>query len=340
MYNVAIVEDEELERRALSSILTRNRSEINIIGEARNGAQAVDLLDNHSIDLMLVDINIPKPNGLEIIQIVRDRQLHTKIIILTAYDYFEIMQTAIHLKTDEYLLKPVRTEALLQAVDDCLKELGSHRTNSEIAGQIWYLLEQNCYCDCLSQVRRHIEWIYAQKGVSPRQSILEFSTAMLELTDEKKLQLPDALLDQINNLQGHKLDGRSRNAIQDIFCQMIDILFEVSEDHFGRSPERMQNVLNFIERNLHKAITLEEAADCASISPSYFSRLFKKTMNETFIAYVKQRRILRAKELLISSDLPITNIALDLSFQDMNYFSKVFKKEVGLSPTEYRRQAS
>lgn len=337
MYKVAIVEDEELERRALKAILSRNIEGLSIVGEARNGTEATKLLDNHALDLMLVDINIPKPNGLEIIQMVRERQLNTKVIILTAYDHFEIMQKAIRLKADNYLLKPIRTPDLLKAVKECLADFGSHRTNCEIADKILIMMEHNAYRDCLALVRHHIEWIYARKEEAPRQAILDFSSEMLSLAKQRNMSIPTQLHQQFEALQKEKLDARSRNRILDLFAQMTDLLFAVSEDHFGSSSERMQNVLNFIERNLSHDISLEDAAECAHVSPTYFSRLFKKNMQETFVSYVKRRRMERAKELLAESDLPITNIALDLSFQDTNYFSKVFRKEVGMSPTEYRR---
>ena len=338
MYDVAIVEDEELERRALRTILSKKVEGINIVGEARNGAEAMQLINNHSLDLILVDINIPKPNGLEIIQSIRQKNMKTKVVILTAYDYFEIMQRAIHLKADSFLLKPVKTDELLGVVNSCLSDLGSSRTHDVIADQIWTLLEQRAYRDCLSLVRKHVEGIYASKGEAPRQAILEFSEELLALSERRKVDMPPDLLGQIANLRKERLDARSRNRIHSLFCQIVDALFQVTEEHYGRSPERMQNVLNYIERNIHKDITLEDAASCASVSPCYFSRLFKKTMGETFVAYVKTRRIDHAKGLLENSDLPIMNIALDLSFHDINYFAKVFKKEVGLTPSEFRRQ--
>ncbi|WP_321340176.1 response regulator [uncultured Cohaesibacter sp.] len=338
MYDVAIVEDEELERRALRTILSNKVDGINIVGEARNGVEAMDLINNNAIDLILVDINIPKPNGLEIIQSLRQKNMKTKVVILTAYDYFEIMQKAIHLKADSFLLKPVKTEELLRVVNECLGDLGASRTHNEIADQIWTLLEQRSYRECLSLVRKHLEGIYASKDKVPRQAILEFSDELFALSEKRKVAMPDDILEQIVNLRKERLDARSRNRIHGLFCQIVDALFQVTEEHFGRSPERMQNVLNYIERNLNKEITLEDAANCASVSPCYFSRLFKKSMGETFVAYVKHRRINHAKDLLEGSDLPIMNIALDLSFNDINYFAKVFKKEVGVTPSEFRRQ--
>nr|WP_321456951.1 response regulator [uncultured Cohaesibacter sp.] len=338
MYDVVIVEDEELERRALRTILSKKVDGINIVGEARNGTEAMNLINNNSIDLMLVDINIPKPNGLEIIQSLRQRNMNTKVVILTAYDYFEIMQKAIHLKADSFLLKPVKTDELLGVVNGCLSDLGSRRTHNAIADQIWDLMERREYRDCLTLVRKHLESIYARKDEAPRQAVLEFSDELLLLSEKRQVDLSTDLLVQIANLKKERLDARSRNRIHSLFCQIVDALFLVTEEHFGRSPERMQNVLNFIERNIGKDITLEDAASCASVSPCYFSRLFKKTIGETFVAYVKQRRMEHAKNMLESSDMPIMNIALDLSFHDINYFAKVFKKEVGLTPSEFRRQ--
>jgi YesN/AraC family two-component response regulator len=77
MFNMAIVEDEELERRALRSIIERNADDIRIVGEAKNGSEAVRLLESERIDVMLLDIKIPRPNGLELLQMVRERHLAT-----------------------------------------------------------------------------------------------------------------------------------------------------------------------------------------------------------------------------------------------------------------------
>ncbi|MBB4301455.1 YesN/AraC family two-component response regulator [Rhodobium orientis] len=359
MFDIAIIEDEELERRALRKILETNLDGVNIIGEARNGSEAVHLLDAYSIDLMLVDIKIPRPNGLEIIQMVRDRGLKTKVIILTAYDYFEIMQGAIHLKADNFLLKPVRTEDLLNAVGECLRSITPSVATSEaapvlakpvaatpapsgetaaIAAQIATLVDQSAYRQCLALVRRHMETIYARKDTAPRRAVLEYVRAMVQVVEDRGMDLPPALARQIDALASQRLDLDSHFQMQEMLCQMTDVLFEATETGGAHASDHIQDVLNYIERNMHKGVTLEDAADFAHISPCYLSRLFRKEMDMTFISYLKTQRIERAKELLRESDLPITNISLDLSFQDANYFCKAFKKEVGLSPSEYRRK--
>ncbi len=357
MFNMAIVEDEELERRALRSIIERNADDIRIVGEAKNGSEAVKLLESERIDVMLLDIRIPRPNGLELLQMVRERHLATKVLIVTAYDYFDIMQAAIQYKADGFLLKPVRTEALLDGVRDCLALPAPEKLQqslhvvptmdaaedeaddeADIAEEIRSLVERRAYRDCLRFVRMRLERIYAHKEVAPRHEVLDLVEILTDVLEEmgRKLSLPMAR--QVDELENQRLDVRSQYKVQELLCQIIDVLFDPGQEHGGAAGERIETVLHFIERNLSKGVTLEEAAEFAHVSPCYLSRLFRKKMNTTFISYLKGQRIERAKVLLKNSDLPISNVSLDLSYADANYFCKAFKKEVGVSPSEYRQQ--
>jgi YesN/AraC family two-component response regulator len=338
MYNILIVEDEELERQALRTILTDNLDSIRIVGEARTGAEAVQLIDSCDIDLMLVDINIPKMNGLEVIRYLRDKHADTKVIITTAYDYFEITRAAIHLKVDEYLLKPIRTQVLVSTIQTCIQQFGAARRSRELARRIGDLIEQDGYREGVALVRRHTEWIYTQRDHAPRELVQDFAAALLTQAAEKGLKVPDMLAQQAAGLETMSLDDRSRQQVQGLFQGLADLLFDVAGERLEYFPNAMQKALNYIERNLNKGVTLEEVADYANISACYLSRLFKKTLNINFVTYLTNRRIEIAKELLTGTELPVTNIALKLSYNGVNYFCKSFKKEVGMSPSGYRQQ--
>lgn len=342
MFNIVIVEDEELERRALRKILEDRLEGAEVIGEARNGNEAVALLETRQVDLMLLDIRIPRPNGIELMQMVRDRGLATRIIILTAYDHFDIMKEAIHLKADEFLLKPIRTEDLLKAVRGCLGAIPASArpaAGAPVADRVGALIEANDYRECLALLRHRVESIYAREGVVLRREVRELLGELAAMIRTRGLDLPKALQRRIAELDQRNLDLHSHYQVQELVFQIADVLFEVTEPGGAHAGDRIAEVLNYIERNLHKGVTLEDAAEFARISPCYLSRLFRKEMDTTFIAYVKAQRIERAKVLLRDSDLPVGNVSLDLSFNDANYFCKAFKKEVGLSPSEYRRQA-
>ncbi|WP_114395551.1 response regulator transcription factor [Oleisolibacter albus] len=344
MYGVVIVEDEELERQALRTILTEHVDGIRILGEARTGLEAVQLIDQHEIDIMLVDINIPLMSGLEVVRHLRRKRADTKVIITTAYDFFEMTHTAIQLKVDEYLLKPIRTPALVATIQSCILQLGTARHCRVLAERLAELLGQNAYQDSIALVRRHVEWIYAQQGTQqgedPRSLLLGFSSAVVGLVREKGLTIPDGLSRQIMGLQSLPADDQSAKVVLDVFLGLVDLLFDRDGERFGGSSTTVKKVLDYIERNMMRRVTLEDAAEYADISPSYLSRMFKKALNINFVTYLTGRRIEIAKEMLRETDRSITAIAAELSYNDVNYFCKSFKKEVGVSPAEYRRQSA
>ncbi|NLL01383.1 MAG: helix-turn-helix transcriptional regulator, partial [Clostridiales bacterium] len=92
----------------------------------------------------------------------------------------------------------------------------------------------------------------------------------------------------------------------------------------------------YIEENYHKDISLDDVSRILDISPYYFSKLFKEETGENFIEYLTNMRIEKAKHLLMHSGKNIKNICIETGYSDPNYFSRIFKKQVGVTPTEYR----
>lgn len=94
----------------------------------------------------------------------------------------------------------------------------------------------------------------------------------------------------------------------------------------------------FIEENYKKDISLEDVSRTVDISSYYFSKLFKEETGENFIEYLTSIRIENAKKLLQNKDISIKNVCVDTGYSDPNYFSRIFKKLVGVTPTEYRER--
>lgn len=96
--------------------------------------------------------------------------------------------------------------------------------------------------------------------------------------------------------------------------------------------------LNFIRENYRQKIYLDEMAYLCNISPSYFSKIFKRETGLNFSAYINQVRLEEAQKMLQTTEEPIVNISLDLGFDDCGYFIKVFKKQFGRTPASYRKK--
>lgn len=110
-----------------------------------------------------------------------------------------------------------------------------------------------------------------------------------------------------------------------------------------RESTRQQHVLlkqamDFINQNYSDpSISLDKVAKSVNISPNYLSAVFSQEVGQTLTEYITSRRIHEAKNMLRNTDLRLSEIAFAVGYKDPHYFSFVFKKVSGCTPSEYRR---
>lgn len=117
------------------------------------------------------------------------------------------------------------------------------------------------------------------------------------------------------------------------FIELIHLLHDVKYQKRGSS---IQEIEEYLRKNYEKDITLQDIAERFFLSREYICRKFKQEYNETITNYLTTIRIEKAKELLENPYLKIYEIAFNVGYQNEKYFSKVFKKMVGLTPNEFR----
>ncbi|MFC7751081.1 helix-turn-helix domain-containing protein [Paenibacillus thermoaerophilus] len=105
------------------------------------------------------------------------------------------------------------------------------------------------------------------------------------------------------------------------------------------SGPNLDEVKAFMDRHYHEPLTTGQLAEMAGLSPKYFAHLFKKTYGQSAVEYLTDLRINRAKRYLAESGARLREIALQVGYSDEFYFSHKFKKEVGVSPSDYKKQA-
>ena len=240
MYSIMIVEDEELVRQGLTSLVNYEQFGMKVIDQAENGRIAWEKFQAQPADLLLTDINMPQLNGLDLAQLGREKAPSCHIIFLTGYEDFEFAQKAIRLGADDYLLKP-------------------------------------------------------------------FSKADIE-----------EMLEKVKN----KLDEEGKKA-------QVETL--VDQGHSTELEEAIHS------RLADSQLTLKDLALQLGFSPSYLSVLIKKKLGLPFQEYLIQERMKKAKLLLLTTDLKIYEIADQVGFEDMNYFSQRFKQVVGVTPRQYKK---
>jgi two-component system response regulator YesN len=121
-------------------------------------------------------------------------------------------------------------------------------------------------------------------------------------------------------------------------------VFEKLQEEFalhrsGNFPLPLVKAMTFIQEHYADALQLGSAADAAQVSPAYLSRLFSEYLKTNFIDYLTELRLERGEKLIRESGKSIKEIAFLVGYQDPNYFSKIFRKFRGQSPTEYGKKA-
>jgi AraC family transcriptional regulator len=106
----------------------------------------------------------------------------------------------------------------------------------------------------------------------------------------------------------------------------------------GLAPWQVRKVQEFIDASLDSKIRLRDCACQTRLSASHFSRAFKATFGTTVLDYIHRCRVERAQQLMLTSERPMSQIALSCGFADQAHYCRVFRAVVGLSPNAWRRQ--
>ncbi len=125
-------------------------------------------------------------------------------------------------------------------------------------------------------------------------------------------------------------------------CHMLSLLQITIGDisTLESKSKTFDSILAFVQGNIMQDITLRSIADACACSESTVSHLFKEYTNQSVKKYINDLRIKQAEKLLLTTNLPVNNIALLCGFADTNYFSTAFKKRFCLSPAKFRANKS
>lgn len=192
------------------------------------------------------------------------------------------------------------------------------------------------------------------RGTSLGQVIKKYSffsyevNEALHLSEEEKKIITDCL-NKISIELGHEIDRHSKTLIAKNIELLLDYCMRFYERQFNTRNhvnkdilERFENLLDnyFLEQNPEKngLPTVRYFADKVYLSPNYFGDLIKKETGKTAQHYILCKLINLAKERMLSTNQSVAQIAYGLGFQYAQHFSRLFKKNIGCTPNEYRLQ--
>jgi len=148
------------------------------------------------------------------------------------------------------------------------------------------------------------------------------------------------LVELIGTQHSTRRDYLNRYAAQLYVEKLVITLHEARTPTPGQRDRSIESLIQEIHKDPTSFLTVAQAADYLSCSESHFARRFRDTVGISFNQFVTFKRMERAKFLLAQTDQPIARIANSLKFQPLNYFSRAFKREFGITPSDYRAEVA
>lgn len=332
--HVLVVDDEPVIRGGLVKMAEQYTPSFSKISTAENGIAALERIRAAEPDIVLTDIRMPKMDGLELCRILHQQFSHIRIVVISGYNDFEYAQTCMAFGVKHYLLKPVTKPDIHDVFDRLVRQLARG------------YVPPSRYVEWIDRMEQHIWALQKEQLLEVAERWREYClSSNLSLAQLKEL-LDDCTEMLLKRFQARKYSpGTPRtymraagvkealDAFEQGLVQMADSLFAVRSGNF-RDP--MEEAKAYIDGNLSEDISLDQVAAMVGLTPTYFSALFKKMTNETFVKYRINKRMERAKELLAVPHIRIVDVASEVGYEDYPHFTKTFKKIVGLSPSDYR----
>jgi len=125
--NIVVVEDEQKTRAGIIRLIGIINEDYKVVGEADNGLNGMDIIKGTKPDLVIVDINMPKMNGIVMLESLKEQGIQHKTIILSGYSEFEYARKALRMGVDEYLLKPITADELKRILDNINRDIKHHK---------------------------------------------------------------------------------------------------------------------------------------------------------------------------------------------------------------------
>jgi two-component system response regulator YesN len=365
MYKVFFVDDEASMRMGIRESIDWESSNYSLAGEAPDGEMALSLMQEILPDILITDIKMPFMDGIELSRKAKKTMPWIKIIILSGHDEFEYAKQAIAIGVEDYLLKPVTSGKLMETLDYIAAKINDERRSNvekliasmkdvTMSGLLPFaeanklpLIDKLRYAT-MSEVPGFVDDYLDSFESTAITSIiflyyifmdilLNSAKIIEELGGDAKEILSD-YFDIGNLISDSSGDIAGVDSTKSLLSSVLEKVIKFRDSATGSKYSKIiQKAQEYILKNFaDKDISLHSVAKEVNISPNHFSTIFSKEMGETFISYITRIRIEKAKELLKTTQMRMSDIGYEAGYNDTHYFSYVFKKHTGVTPKEYR----
>lgn len=375
MYKVLFAEDELLVRLGLQNSIPWSKYEIEVAALADNGMEAYRLFEEIHPDILITDLRMEGMDGLELVKRVREIDKECAIVVISCLNDFEtlrklipyninayVLKASISIdevcnvleQTKEYLISIGRTAKKvipdLEKPEDIISKylLGDAVISLEDDFEIFeHLLlfslgEENK--DKINKLAMDFIYELVNRQIPGEMlvTLKDKEFCVFYRSTEKKM---DERIKRINNSIGDFLgvrfkithsSRRKAENLKDWFDRAYVQQYDINIDE-NSGKALIQKSIEYMQEHFRESLTLTDISRTIGLSVSYFSYLFKQETGKNYIEYLNEIRLLATMKDLMNTDEKVVVVAQKNGFQNLEYFSRYFKKQTGESPARWRK---
>ena len=375
MYKVLFAEDELLVRLGLQNSIPWSKYEMEVAALADNGIEAYRLFEEIHPDILITDLRMEGMDGLELVKRVREIDKECAIVVISCLNDFEtlrklipyninayVLKASISIdevcnvleQTKEYLISIGRTAKKvipdLEKTEDIISKylLGDAVISLEDDFEIFehlllFSLEEENK-DKINKLAMDFIYELVNRQI-PGEMLVPLKDkefCVFYRSTEKKM---DERIKRINNSIGDFLgvrfkithsSRRKAENLKDWFDRAYVQQYEINIDE-NSGKALIQKSIEYIQEHFRESLTLTDISRTIGLSVSYFSYLFKQETGKNYIEYLNEIRLLATMKDLMNTDEKVVVVAQKNGFQNLEYFSRYFKKQTGESPARWRK---
>lgn len=346
MWRLMIADDEPKIRRGLKKVLPWSDWNIEVVGEAEDGLEALEMASSIRPDILFVDISMPQMNGLEFIERLKEILDGCVIIIITGHDEFSYARQAVKLKVFEYILKPVMKDELLQVVEKAIRMLEEKKNNKEHFSWVNKQLISNSQVIRDKFLQRWFQGSAEPEEIIPNLEHFDIQMNLpIRLVLFKVVQSIDMGAEK-RHWNKELLEFAIKNIIEDVVSLLgKPVVFNDGRGYIAalvpagegeRWNEACLTIHNLIEKMLQKIIFSAEELMDDNVKQA--SAVYYRLVNEINVKNSQSPVVTLARKYVenfyTKPDLSLQEVA-DHAKVSPTYLSKLLKKETGLSFIDY-----
>lgn len=370
MYRVLLLDDEPMALKTCRHALAWEQFGMEVSIEETSAERALQKLNTMHIDIAFVDLHMPGMDGFQFIDTLAIEHPDIICVILTGFQDYEYVRKAFKAKVFDYCLKPIRSRENHLLLPDLEKAVSTRRIEKD--KKLLDLGPNHFEEQMLNRLNLSNSYFLAYATLNMPKDERD----VVQQTSHQRMQLLSSIPAphlQVSSNEFHffidkniDIHGPHFFGLQERFIQTLCITEDKQEHEMlmtlwpswqrictqrshgyhlisdqallAEKDDKIHHILFYIHEHYKEQISLRDVSDHFNINYAYCSELFSRHMRVSFSTYINQLKLKRACELLVESEKSIQSIAIEVGYSSEQYFSRIFKDQLKMTPSQYRRE--